>query len=62
MDVLEGRIPGHLPGLDVRSQSFEPAHERLDFVWFEQPGPAQSVDVSDRAGDVVDGQDVVEID
>ena len=61
VDVLEGRIPGQLAGLDLRPQAFEPAHQRLDLFGRQQFSTTQSVDVGNRAGNVIDGQGVVEI-
>jgi hypothetical protein len=53
VDVFERRVPDDGSGLDLGAQPLQAGHERRHFVGPEQSGPAQSVDVGDRAGDVV---------
>ena len=62
VDVLEARVPDERAGLHVGLEALQPLDQHRDFIGLEQSGPAQPVDVRDRAVDIVDGEHVVEID
>ena len=62
VDVLELGVPGERPGLDLGAQPVEPGDERRDLVVGQQPGPAEPVDVGDRAGQVVERERRVDLD
>ncbi len=62
VDVLQARVPGDRPGLDVGAQGDQPALERRDLVVGEQPGPPEAAHVRDRARDVVERELRVHVD
>src|ERR1035437_2647367 len=62
MDVFQGRIPDELAGLDIGAQTYQPANERLDVLGRHQPSASKAVHMGDRAGNVVSGEGMVEID
>ncbi len=62
MHVFERRIPDDPTRFDVVPKALETADQRVNFFGREQSRPAQAPNVGDRAGDVVEREDMVEVD
>ena len=62
VDVLEAGIPGEGAGFDVPGEALEAVDERTDLGVGQKTRPTETVDVGDRAAQVVEGEDGVGLD
>src|SRR3954447_23857879 len=62
MDVLEGRVPGETVGFDIGDQRLEAVDQLDPLVIGQQPRPAETSDVGDRARQVVEREGAVDLD